>query len=168
MAVHRETIQKGLGEHGVATQLLDEVVDRLDLLVVDVVGELGTSVSLEGAGRVAVLQVGGQLGLGVGPGSTSNRQVDECVVRVLLLERLLQSVQAFLLRSVGPPGEHAHLAAGTACLGGRRHLIRRLVVSTPVAVGAATRQQNGCRGSQCPDLLTVHRYLTSAVGPSSS
>ena len=118
VAVNGQTIGEGLRKDRLPTELLDDAVNRLDLLVVDVVGQLSTGVALEGARRVAVLEVGSQLGLGVRARSARDGQILELVVRILLGEHLLEGVETLRLGAVGPPGEHADLAAGSACLRG--------------------------------------------------
>ncbi len=112
MAVDREPAEQVLREHALPAEAGDHVVDGLDLAGGDVVGELRAGVALERVRRVAGLQVGGQLRLGVGTGTTGDSQVDELVVRVLGVEDLDQSVKAELLGTGGPPGEHADVATG--------------------------------------------------------
>ena len=118
VAVNGQPIGEGLREDRLPTELLDDAVDGLDLFVVDIVGQLSTGVPLEGARRVAVLEVGSQLGLGVRARSARDGQILELVVRILLGEHLLEGVETLRLGAVGPPGEYADLAAGSACLRG--------------------------------------------------
>ncbi|WP_418605209.1 hypothetical protein [Georgenia sp. SUBG003] len=93
---------------------------------------------LERVGRVARLQAGLEHVLRGGAGTAGHRAVDELDVGVLLVEHPDEGVQAGLLRTLRPPGEHLDLAAAapSTTAGGR------LVP----AVTAAARGENEAGG----------------------
>src|SRR5262249_30758149 len=77
----------------------------LDLAGVDVVGQLGTGVSLERPGRWVLLHRGGRPRFGVGAGAAGDRAVDELFLAARGVDHAARAVESGFPTAVGPPGE---------------------------------------------------------------
>src|SRR6185437_10670989 len=102
----------------------------------DVVGELGAGVRLEGVRRVTLLQPGREHLLGVGTGAAGHRAVDKGVLRAVGLELRDEAVEPGLLTAVRPPGEHLDVLVATTA-------------TAAVLVAAAAARDEGDSKASC-------------------